>query len=83
MSFMLTLIVLSARVMVESVFQQLYPLWTRTKEGVEALMKMDNVVLYLLDPHGYHRNLTRLQSSISSVRLLANYQRRAHPPSYR
>lgn len=80
---MLTLVVLSSRVLVESVFQQFYPLWTRTKEGIQAIMKMDEVVLQLLDPHGYHRNLTRLQSSISAVRLLANYQSKAHPPSYR
>ncbi|GMH38287.1 hypothetical protein BSKO_06171 [Bryopsis sp. KO-2023] len=81
--FTLPLIIFSLRVLVENIFTQLYPLWARTKEGVTALREMDEAVVDLLDPHGYHRNVTVLQSSPSAVRLSVRYQRRAHPPSYR
>ena len=81
--FMLPMLLLSLRVLVEGLFSTAFPLWATTDEGANGLEEMDAMITGLLDPHGYHGELPLLQSTPSAVGLLRRHQRLTHPHASR
>jgi len=79
MFFVMPVYLLALRLVVSLLFTSLYPVWTKSNEGLLAVEQMDQTLVQLFDPHGYlQRNLSLLQSTPEAVCIMTKYPHKGH-----